>query len=804
MKSGYTKEQIKEMLRRRLLLGTDVESDIVSTPDSTYYKAVAYVVRNISTEKRSKFLANNLASGKKQVYYLSMEFLLGRSLKTSLMNLGLADVMAEALADYDVRLEDLYEHEPDAGLGNGGLGRLAACYLDAMAHEGYLATGYCILYEFGIFKQKIIDGWQTEKPDDWLPGGQVWLHENPMHSVEVKFGGKINEHWEGPHHHIDHVDYTSVIAVPYDINVTGYNSPGVSLLRVWRAKTPAGMDMDSFNRGDYATAFRPNSAGEIISKVLYPNDNHNEGKALRLRQQYFLCAASIADICRRHLAVYGTLANFAEKNSIHINDTHPTLAIPELMRFLLDDCGYGWDVSWQIVTGAFGYTNHTVMSEALEVWDETLVKNMLPRIFDIICEINRRFCTDLYEKQFVSSDIVARMSIVRGHQIHMANLAIAGSHCVNGVSALHSDIIKQHLFKDFSAVTPDKFTNVTNGIASRRWLLGANPSLTKLIQGAIGKDFADNMQNLEKLMQHTGDSAFLKGVADSKRENKERFCKYYLQKTGISLDPSSIFDVQVKRLHEYKRQQLNALDIIATWQYLRENRDADFVPHTYIFGAKAAPGYFLAKQIIKLICEISDAIERDPVIREKMRVVFLEEYNVTMSELLMPASDISEQISLAGTEASGTGNMKLMLNGAVTLGTLDGANVEIREHVGDENIFIFGMTSRDVEALRQRGYNPRAYYEQGDVLRRAVDALMDGFDSTKFPDIYSAMVNTDQFMTLADFDSYRAARRRMVETYRNRPEWSRMSLVNTAKSAFFCADRSVQEYARKIWGMVDN
>ena len=799
MKSMYTKEQIKKMLRRRLLHGTDVQSSILSTPDSTYYKAVAYVVRDIATEKRSKFIAQNMAAGKKQVYYLSMEFLLGRSLKNNLLNLGLTEVMGEALLDYDVHLEDLFELEPDAGLGNGGLGRLAACYLDALAHEQYPATGYCILYEFGIFTQKIIDGWQTELPDQWLPGGEVWLSENPSHAVEVRFGGKINETWEGPYHHIEHTDYTSVMAIPYDINITGYNSPGVSLLRVWRARTSSGMDMDSFNRGDYASAFSPSSASEVISKVLYPNDNHNEGKALRLRQQYFLCAASISDICRRHLAVYGTLENFSQKNAIHINDTHPTLAIPELMRFLLDDCGFGWDISWQIVTETFAYTNHTVMREALEVWDETMLKSMLPRIYGIICEINRRFCAELYERMLVSGEVVSRMSIVHDHQVRMANLAVAGSHCVNGVSALHSEIIKRDLFYDFYKITPEKFTNVTNGIASRRWLTGANPGLGALIREAIGRDFEDDMSNLEKLMAFTSDHVFLQKIADEKHRNKERFCKYYLQKTGVQLDPHSVFDVQVKRLHEYKRQQLNALDIIATWQYLRDNPGADFTPRTYIFGAKAAPGYFMAKQIIKLICSISDAVQRDPIIREKMRVVFLEEYNVTLSEILMPAADISQQISLAGTEASGTGNMKLMLGGALTLGTLDGANVEILEQVGDENIFIFGMTKEEVEVLRRCGYNPRRYYENNPTIRRAADALISGFGDLEFPDIYNAMINSDQFMALADFDAYRQARECMADAYLNQAAWSRMSLINTAKSGIFCADRSVREYARRIW-----
>ena len=800
METSYTKEQIKDMVLHRLSQGLDVENTMDNS-NMAYYKAAALVARDIATERRKRFLARKVSSGKKQVYYLSMEFLLGRHLKNCLFNLGLNDIMRDVMQDFDVRLDDLYECEPDAGLGNGGLGRLAACYMDALAHENYLATGYSILYEFGIFKQRIIDGWQTEIPDQWLPGGDVWLIPNQSHTVEVHFGGEVVESWENGYHNVEHRNYQTVLAMPYDINITSYQCEGTSLLRVWKAKTPTGVDMDLFNAGNYAMAFQQASVGEAISAVLYPNDNHNEGKNLRLRQQYFLCAASIADICRRHLAVYETLSNFADKNAIHINDTHPTLAIPELMRVLLDDCGYSWDVAWDIVTRTFAYTNHTIMNEALEKWDENLLKSLLPRIYSIICEINRRFCTEVFENNYANQSAVQRMSIILDRQIRMANLAVAGSHKVNGVSALHSEIVKEEVFPDFYRLTPEKFTNVTNGIASRRWLLQSNPGLTALLEETIGSDFKDNMQAINQLNRYADDTAVLDKLAAIKLENKERFCAYIQRKTGKVLNPASVFDVQVKRLHEYKRQQMNALDIIATILWLKQNPNADFTPRTYIFGAKAAPGYYMAKQIIKLICSLSQYIDNDPALREKMQVVFLEEYNVTLSELLMPAADISEQISLAGTEASGTGNMKLMLGGALTLGTLDGANVEIKEVVGDENIVIFGMTTDEVAQRRASGYYPRAYYENDPVIRAAVDSLTSLFSADSFAIIQEMLVKTDYYMTLADFADYRAAREKLIASHGDAHSWHKKSLVNIAQSGFFCADRAVATYAKDIWAL---
>ncbi len=796
MNRKYTAEILTQMLQDKLTHRFSAGSPY-DLSDDLYYQAAVYVVKDIEYEIRKKFWAKSLAAGKKQVYYLSIEFLLGRSLKNSFFNLGIMEQMKDALAHFSVTPEQLFDLEPDAGLGNGGLGRLAACYLDALANEEYLATGYCILYEFGVFRQKIIEGWQKETPDDWLPGGEAWLSSKQAnYAVEVRFGGEIEETWENSHHHLRHKNYTSVMAIPFDYNIPGYHSDGLSLLRLWRAKKSYfGPDESLID------ILSQSSIHDLISKVLYPDDSNANGKRLRLMQQYFLCSASVTDICRRHMSVYGTLSNFHEKNAIHINDTHPALAIPELMRFLLDDCGYGWDFAWNIVANTFAYTNHTVMKEAMECWDEDLFKELLPRVFQIICEINRRFCEDLYLRRFVNQGSINRMSIVYDRQVRMANLAIMGSRKVNGVSQIHSEIIKNDVFQDFSSTFPEKFTNVTNGIASRRWLVQSNPSLTVLIGKTIGESFDKNMSSLGKLMKYSDDHAFLDTLAQSKRLNKERFCRYIMRKTGVSLNPESIFDTQVKRLHEYKRQHMNVLDIIASYLQLKENPNADFTPRTYIFGAKAAPGYYMAKQIIHVICTLSKMIEKDPVIREKMRVVFLEEYNVTLSELLMPASEISQQISLAGTEASGTGNMKLMLNGAITIGTLDGANVEILGEVGHENILIFGMNAGEVYSLRRSGYHPQAWYERNYELKNTVDFLKNGLEGDTSTDLHDMLLKTDYYMAMADFDSYRQARRRSDELYRDTYRWQRMSLANIAKSGIFCADRAVREYAEQIWGL---
>ena len=790
-----TPAQIKSLLTTQLQsMGFTPDT----APDDVYYKACASIVRRILKEKRRHFMADCKAKGRKQTYYLCMEFLLGRSLKNSIYNLNLSSEFSQALKEMGVKMENLFELEPDAGLGNGGLGRLAACFMDALATCGYPAMGYSILYEFGIFK-KIIDGWQTELPDEWLPGGEIWLERIPEHAVDVNFGGRVEEFWDYGYHHVLYKDYTTVKAVPYDIMISGYDGKGVSLLRVWSAQSSA-IDMDAFNRGDYTKAFGQDSNAEAISKVLYPNDNHPAGKNLRLRQQYFLVAASISDIVRRHMELYGTLENFAEKNAIHINDTHPALAIPELMRILLDECGYPWDKAWTIVSNTFAYTNHTVMPEALETWNEDMFRTLLPRIYQIVVEINNRFCRQLTDQFHLDGYTVSRMAIVNGHSIRMANLSIVGSHSVNGVSTLHSNILKDSLFHDFYKIQPYKFHNVTNGIASRRWLYQSNPRLNNYIKELIGDGFMHDMTQLQKLMDYKDDKQVHEQLAKIKLANKQDFAAYIKEHTGQVIDPNSMFDVQVKRLHEYKRQHLNALHILALYNEIKHNPNHNIQPTTFIFGAKAAPGYYMAKQIIKFICSLGQMIENDPQARDILKIVYLEDYRVTLSELLMPASEVSEQISLAGTEASGTGNMKLMLNGAITLGTWDGANVEIGQAVGPDNIFVFGMRTEEVEQLKQTGYYPNELYLSNPVLKEAIDMIGSGIGGDSFDQIANSLKNNDPYMVLRDFDSYDQQRKNLMRTYRTDPDrWQRMSLVNIAQSGYFCADRAIHEYARDIW-----
>ncbi len=764
--------------------------------DEQYYKAVAMIVREMLSQMNSEFRSEAKEQDSKEIYYLCMEFLMGRSLKNNLYNLDLTDTFDEALKSFDVKLDKLYDQEPDAGLGNGGLGRLAACYLDGLATNGFRSMGYSICYEAGIFKQKLVDGWQTEMPDFWLPGGQVWLVPRDERAVEVKFEGWIEDSWDGDYHHVEQRDCNTVIAVPYDMYVSG-KGKGVSRLRLWAAKKPE-LDMGLFNSGAYIKAMEQSAMAEAISKVLYPADNTQEGKSLRLRQQYFLVSASIQDIIQRHLTAYGTLDNLPEKVAIHINDTHPTLAIPELMRIMLDECGYTWDAAWSIVTRTVAYTNHTVMKEALECWSEDLYRRLLPRIYEITKEIDNRFRAYVWGVT-QDADKVERMAIVSGGVIRMANLCVAGSHSVNGVSALHSEILKDTVFNDFYTITPDKFKNVTNGIAFRRWICQSNPQLTEFVTELIGDGFITKSDELLKLRDYKDDKQVLERITAIKLANKERFADIVKKKNGIELDPTSIFDVQVKRLHEYKRQQLNVLNIIAQYQMLKTNPNMDFEPRTYIFASKAAPGYFMAKKIIELIDALSKVINNDPDIKGRIKVVFMEDYSVSLAEALMPAADISEQISLAGTEASGTGNMKLMLNGAVTLGTMDGANVEIYDAVGEDNIFIFGMNTPEVEQLKRDGYNPMQYLNNNAVLKGAIDFISQGVNGKQFGEIVSSLMNVDQYMALADFADYQKAQQISAEAYRDKERFARMSLMNISGAGVFSADRSIMDYANTIW-----
>ena len=793
----YTKKEFDKLLKERLNTEYGTTLDVAS--NQQIYRALAIIARRLMSAQHKKFQSRAYGTGAKQVYYLCMEFLMGRSLKTSLFNLGLNEVAEAVLADAGIKMESIYEEEPDAGMGNGGLGRLAACYLDGMATTGISGTGYSILYEYGIFKQKIVDGWQQEKADNWLPGGQVWLKSHPDQSIEIKFDGDIEESWEGSYHHVTHRHYNSVIAVPSDMYVQGYDGQGVAKLRLWQAKAPD-FDMNSFNAGEYGSAITKNASAELISKILYPNDNHREGKILRLRQQYFLSAASIGDICQNHLSQWGSLDTLPEKAAIQLNDTHPTLAIPELMRILLDECGYDWDKAFDICQRTFAYTNHTVMSEALEKWNLDIFRSTLPRIYSIVEEMDRR-CRADFEKAFPGDwGKINYMAILGDNQVRMANICCYVCHSINGVSKLHSQIIKDSVFHDYYLYKPQAFKNVTNGIAYRRWLLASNPGLTKLLSETIGEGFKHDASQLTKLNAFKNDKTVLKALEDVKKANKVEFASYLEKTTGQVIDPSSIFDCQVKRMHEYKRQHLNALNIAAQYLYLKDHPNAEFAPKTYIFGAKAAPGYYMAKQMIRLICKLGALIDADPAVREKLRVVYLEDYNVSLSERLMPASEVSEQISLAGTEASGTGNMKFMLNGAVTLGTLDGANVEIAAAAGKENEIIFGMLTEEVNQMKATGYHPTMFINSDEVAMEVLNFLEKGWNGESFHEVVNNLRTSDPYMVMADFKDYRRAQADVQKLYADRTRWNQMSLANIANSGVFSADRSVLDYARDIWG----
>ncbi len=793
----YTKREFEKLLKDKLMSECNVTIDAASADQ--IYRCLAMITRQIMSDRQKQYQSKVLGEGKKQVYYLCMEFLMGRSLRTSLFNLGLNEVAESVLADADVKIDTIYEQEPDAGLGNGGLGRLAACYLDGMATDGIPGTGYSILYEYGIFKQKIVDGWQQETADNWLPGGQVWIKSHPDQAQEIRFDGQAIETWEGGFHHVKYENYNSVIAVPNDMYVAGYGSNGVSKLRLWQAKAPS-FDMSSFNAGNYNTAISQSASAELISKILYPNDNHTEGKILRLRQQYFFSAASIADILQNHLNQYGTLDNLADKIAIQLNDTHPTVAIPEMMRILLDECSYEWDAAFDICRKVFAYTNHTVMSEALEKWNADIFRNTLPRIWQIVCEMDRRCRADLAKAFPGDQGKIDYMAIIGDNQVRTANICAYTCHAINGVSKLHSEIIKDSVFHDYFLYKPQAFKNVTNGIAYRRWLLCSNPGLTHLLEETIGDGFKTDASELKKLEKFVDDKTVQAAAAKVKRENKANFANYLQKATGQVIDPDSIFDCQVKRMHEYKRQHLNALNIAAEYLYLKNNPNAEFTPKTYIFGAKAAPGYYMAKQMIRMICKLGKLIDEDPAVRGKLRIVYLEDYCVSLSERLMPASEVSEQISLAGTEASGTGNMKFMLNGAITLGTLDGANVEIADAAGHENEIIFGMLTPEVNALKGMGYHPNAFISGDNTAMAVLDFLEKGWNGENFSEVTSNLRNSDPYMVMADFKDYRRAQHDLQELYRDKQKWNHMSLKNISNAGIFSADRSIMDYARDIWG----
>lgn len=797
-----TQAELKKLIELELAQTFGVRAD--KAMDEQVYNALSRVVKDYTTQKRVEFKEHS--RNLKKVYYMSMEFLLGRSLHNHLFNLGLLDKAKKAIDELGFDFERICEVETDAGLGNGGLGRLAACYMDSLTTLGYPASGFSIRYDYGIFAQRIVDNEQVERPDYWLKTGDVWLKER-SETYEVKFGGHVEQTLKDGKMVFNHIPQSVILAVPYDMSITGYNSKIINSLRLWSAKSKSELDMNAFARGEYLAAIEEKAMAEAISKVLYPADNHIEGKALRLKQQYFFVSASIQNIIASHLKYNSSLDNLADKVAIHINDTHPALCIPELMRLLLDEHDYSWEQAWDITTKTISYTNHTVMQEALERWPEHLFISLLPRINQIIHEINRRYCNMLFDLYPGEWERIGREAIVAYGEIKMATLCLVASHKVNGVSALHSEILKKDVFNEYYKIAPDKFTNVTNGITYRRWLIEANPRYAGLIAELIGPKFKKDPNELEKLLAFKDDKGVLEKVAEIKRANKEDLAKLIYRRNEVTVDPDSIFDTQIKRIHEYKRQLLNVFNIIDLYLRLKEGKDTDITPRTFIFAGKSAPSYYIAKQIIKLINTVSAFINADKSIRDKIKIVFMENYCVSLAEAIIPATNISEQISIAGKEASGTGNMKFMINGAVTLGTMDGANVEICEQVGEENMFIFGLNAQEAATLAPV-YNPYEIYNSDERVAKVIDALASGYFGEDFRDIVKSLLGgasgpygADSYMVLKDFASYTQAQTLVDKAYKDTSAFNKMALINTAKAGFFSSDRSVEEYAKNIWNL---
>ena len=798
MTSINSVNNMKKALSDKLKLSCGCGVDEAS--EAQMMRAAALVLREIMADREIATKRATRERKARQVHYLSMEFLMGRSLMKNAYNLGVGDVLTQTLEEMGFRSADVFESEPDAALGNGGLGRLAACYLDSLSTLEIPATGYSICYELGIFRQRIVDGEQVELPDNWKELGSAWLVQKPQETETVLYGGTLRRFVDNGRLHVVNEGATPVLAVPCDMEIAGFKTDHVNTLRLWDAKSPAPLDMSLFSQGEYLRAVEQHAMAETIAKVLYPEDNHYEGKSLRLKQQYFFVSATMQSIVRKHIELCGTVMDFHEKNVIQINDTHPALVIPELMRIFMDDAGLEWDEAWEITRQSVAYTNHTVLSEALERWPQELVQTLLPRIWEIIEEISRRWQNKV-DEFYHDGAKTAEMAIVWDGQVRMANLCVAVCTAVNGVSALHSDILRKDLFKDAYGMTPEKFKNVTNGIDHRRWLSEINPGLNHLIIELTGSDdYLMKPLELRKLEQFADDPVVLERLAHIKRENKERLARHVKRASGLVLNPDAIFDVQSKRLHEYKRQLLNVLHIIALYHEFQDDPNKEMQPHTFLFGAKAAPGYAVAKRIIHLINSLADQINHDPVCKDKLQVKFLENYRVSLAEVLMPASEVSQQISLAGKEASGTGNMKFMMNGALTVGTLDGANVEMHEVLGDENMFLFGLHADEVMRIRREGYTPQTIYNHDERLHGVIDQLRRGFrDGVSYDDLAQRLLMNDEYMLLQDFASYCDAEKRMRAAYADKEAWNRMSLINIARSGIFAADRAVAEYADNIW-----
>lgn len=797
------KKRWKKAIREKLqaLYGESLEE---ASPQDKY-TAIGSIIRDQISKKWLQTNRQYLERNEKQVYYFSLEFLLGRLMGSNLLNLGAREEIAKTLGEIGIDLNEIEEMEADAGLGNGGLGRLAACFLDSLASLQLPGHGCGIRYKYGFFEQRIIDGYQVELPDNWLREGNIWEVRKTDKAVEVKFGGTIRQEEVEGRLIFTHENYESVMAVPYDTPIVGFKNNTVNTLRLWSAEAArTDFDFSSFNHGDYLKAVEYKYSVEAISQVLYPDDNNYKGRELRLKQQYFFVSAGLQSIVRRFRIKHGSLSDFADKVAIHINDTHPVLAIPELMRILLDEEGMSWEEAWHITNNTISYTNHTVLSEALEKWPVEMFQRLLPRVYMIVHEINERFCRELWNRYPGDWDRIRAVAVVADDHVKMAHLAVVGSHSINGVAEIHTEILKKQEMKNFYDFYPYKFNNKTNGITHRRWLIKANPDLAKLITATIGEGWVNHPTDLIGLLNHIDDSSFRETLQSIKQRNKVRLAKIIKSKYDIDIDTNSIFDVQVKRLHAYKRQILNVLHIMDLYNRLRENPDLDMVPRTFIFGAKAAPSYFQAKTTIKLINTLASIVNNDKLVNDKLKVVFLENYRVSLAEMIFPAADISEQISTAGKEASGTGNMKFMINGAITVGTMDGANIEIRDEVGDENIIIFGLTASEViNYYKNGGYNSLELYNNDSRIKRVLDQLVDGFfpvSNEEFRNIYNALLyHNDEFFVLKDFLSYAQAQEKVDQAYRDNGKWLGMSISNIAHAGKFSSDRTISEYAAGIW-----
>ncbi len=797
MTGQISREEVRSAIEDKLCAQFSVAAENASKEQ--LFQATAIVIR----ELMSRLLTVQKAAPKEtEVHYMSMEFLMGRSLMKNAYNLGVSEAVCGALEDMGHNAADIFEEEPDAVLGNGGLGRLAACYMDAMTSLDMEATGYSICYELGIFRQKFADGRQTELADNWRTAAESWLIPRYEDAVEVRFGGHISPNWDSfGHYKAVHTGYDAVIALPRDMLIAGYDTGRVNTLRLWDAKSPNYLDMYLFSEGEYVKSMEKRTMAEVITKVLYPADDHIEGKTLRVKQQYFFVSASAQDIVRKHMKKWGDINSFHEHHSIQINDTHPAMIIPELMRIFMDEYGMGWDEAWAIVIKSVAYTNHTVMSEALEKWPQSLFQTLLPRLWEIICEINRRWCEYLVYS-FGENERVGRNLIINDGQVHMANMCLAACYKVNGVSRLHGEILKDDLFHDVCTLRPERFTHVTNGIDHRRWLSQINPGLHSLVCDLLGSDdYLKKPERLEELTAFASDEQVRQRMLEIKQQNKENFARFAKRNDGFALNTDAIIDVQVKRLHEYMRQLLCAMKNAKLQMQLHDNPNLDFVPRTFVFGAKSAAGYRVAKRIIELILSMADDINNDPICKDKLQVYFVENYRVSAAEAIVPAAQVSQQISTAGKEASGTGCMKLMMNGAVTIGTLDGANVEMYELLGDENMFLFGLHTDEIAKMRSQGYDPNAVANSNSEIMRVFNRFSQGFrDGKSYSDLVSMLLyGGDQYMLIADYPSYAQCQEKLYERIKDRSELGRLSLMNTAKSGIFAADRAISEYAKDIW-----